>query len=153
MINNDCKLLINLNQLVRDRPNGQDLDTEHVDQIANDLRRNMNFDSFYEQADVAITDYCDDVGIDLKEQKEGWISEIGNILTGDLQEYKLQYILIKVRPNLMDEEHPHINDLYEDMDRLNALYEELMWPNDVALDFTADYENNRIIISLKDDSK
>ena len=25
----------------------------------------MNFDSFYEQADVAITDYCDDVGIDL----------------------------------------------------------------------------------------
>ena len=66
MINNDCKLLINLNQLVRDRPNGQDLDTEHVDQIANDLRRNMNFDSFYEQADVAITDYCDDVGIDLK---------------------------------------------------------------------------------------
>ena len=70
MINNDCKLLINLNQLVRDRPNGQDLDTEHVDQIANDLRRNMNFDSFYEQADVAIIDYCDDVGIDLKEQKE-----------------------------------------------------------------------------------
>ena len=67
MINNDCKLLINLNQLVRDRPNGQDLDTEHVDQIANDLRRNMNFDSFYEQADVAITDYCDDVGINLKE--------------------------------------------------------------------------------------
>ena len=67
MINNDCKLLINLNQLVRDRPNGQDLDAEHVDQIANDLRRNMNFDSFYEQADVAITDYCDDVGINLKE--------------------------------------------------------------------------------------
>ena len=70
MINNDCKLLINLNQLVRNRPNGQDLDAEHVDQIANDLRRNMNFDSFYEQADVAITDYCDDVGIDLTEQKE-----------------------------------------------------------------------------------
>ena len=67
MINNDCKLLINLNQLVRDRPNGQDLDTEHIDQIANDLRRNMNLDSFYEQADVAITDYCDDVGINLKE--------------------------------------------------------------------------------------
>ena len=67
MINNDCKLLINLNQLVKDRPNGQDLDTEHIDQIANDLRRNMNLDSFYEQADVAITDYCDDVGINLKE--------------------------------------------------------------------------------------
>ena len=53
----------------------------------------------------------------------------------------------------MDEDHYYINDLYEDMDRLNALYEELMWANDVALEFTADYKNNRIIISLKDDSK
>ena len=47
------------------------------------------------------------------------------------------------------EEH-QVNDLYEDMERLNALYEELMWPHDVDLDFSADYENNRIIISLKD---
>ena len=44
---------------------------------------------------------------------------------------------------------PHINDLYEDMDRLNALYEELMWDQSKALDFTADYENNRIIITLR----
>ena len=50
---------------------------------------------------------------------------------------------------IMSEEH--INDLYEDMERLNALYEEMMWPHDVELDFSADYENNRIIISLKDD--
>ena len=49
----------------------------------------------------------------------------------------------------MSEEH--VNDLYEDMERLNALYEELMWQHDVELDFSADYENNRIIISLKDD--
>ena len=49
-------------------------------------------------------------------------------------------------------EDSHVNDLYEDMERLNALYEELMWPHDVALDFSADYENNRIIISLKDES-
>ena len=34
----------------------------------------------------------------------------------------------------MDEEHYHLNDLYEDMDRLNALYEELMWPHDAPLD-------------------
>ena len=40
----------------------------------------------------------------------------------------------------------HINDLWEDMDRLNALYEELMWEHDVELEFKADYENNRIII-------
>ena len=49
------------------------------------------------------------------------------------------------------EEHEHVNDLYEDMERLNALYEELMWPHDVELEFSADYENNRIIISLKDE--
>ncbi len=52
----------------------------------------------------------------------------------------------------MDEE-PYVNDLYEDMERLNALYEELMWPHDVALDFSADYENNRIIISMKDEKQ
>ena len=52
----------------------------------------------------------------------------------------------------MEEEH-YVNDLYEDMERLNALYEELMWPHDVALDFSADYENNRIIISLRDEKQ
>ena len=52
----------------------------------------------------------------------------------------------------MDEEH-YVNDLYQDMERLNALYEELMWPHDVALEFSADYENNRIIISLKDEKQ
>ena len=51
----------------------------------------------------------------------------------------------------MMEEDSHINDLYEDMERLNALYEELMWSHDVELEFSADYENNRIIISLKDE--
>ena len=45
-----------------------------------------------------------------------------------------------------------VNDLYQDMERLNALYEELMWAHDIDLEFSADYENNRIIISLKDDS-
>ena len=44
-----------------------------------------------------------------------------------------------------------VSDLYQDMERLNALYEELMWPHDVALDFSADYENIRIIIQVKDD--
>ena len=48
------------------------------------------------------------------------------------------------------EEH-QVNDLYEDMERLNALYEELMWPHDVDLEFSADYKNNRIIIYLQDD--
>ena len=40
----------------------------------------------------------------------------------------------------------HVNDLWEDMDRLNALYEELLWDNEDVLEFVADYENNRIII-------
>tara|TARA_R100001463_G_scaffold65151_1_gene118318 strand:+ start:136 stop:321 length:186 start_codon:yes stop_codon:yes gene_type:complete len=43
-------------------------------------------------------------------------------------------------------EHHHVNDLWEDMDRLNALYEELMWSNEDVLEFVADYENDRIIV-------
>ncbi len=43
----------------------------------------------------------------------------------------------------------HVNDLWEDMDRLNALYEEMMWPHDHELEFVADYQNNRIIIKNK----
>ena len=50
-------------------------------------------------------------------------------------------------------EEPYVYDLYEDMERLNALYEELMWPHDVALEFSADYENNRIVISMKDEKQ
>ena len=48
----------------------------------------------------------------------------------------------------MEEDHlpEHINNLWEDMDRLNALYEELMWPHEDVLEFIADYENDRIII-------
>jgi len=45
----------------------------------------------------------------------------------------------------------NVNDLYQDMERLNALYEELMWAHDVELEFNADYENNRIIIQVKSD--
>ena len=38
------------------------------------------------------------------------------------------------------------SDLYDDMAKLNALYEELMWPPEDELEFTADYNNDRIII-------
>ena len=40
-------------------------------------------------------------------------------------------------------------DLYQDMETLNALYEELWWDPDVPLEFKADYKNDRIIIQLK----
>tara|TARA_X000000368_G_scaffold225142_1_gene177726 strand:+ start:202 stop:378 length:177 start_codon:yes stop_codon:yes gene_type:complete len=43
----------------------------------------------------------------------------------------------------------HINDLWEDMDRLNSLYEELMWDYDDVLEFVPDYKNDRIIIKNK----
>ena len=36
--------------------------------------------------------------------------------------------------------------LWEDMDRLNALYEEMMWPYDDVLEFIPDHANDRIII-------
>tara|TARA_B100000900_G_scaffold371885_1_gene351405 strand:+ start:104 stop:286 length:183 start_codon:yes stop_codon:yes gene_type:complete len=52
-----------------------------------------------------------------------------------------------------DDPNPHVNDLYEDMERLNALYEELMWGYDEVLDFRADYKNDRIIITNKTRSK
>ena len=38
------------------------------------------------------------------------------------------------------------NDLWQDMETLNTLYEELCWGNDDILEFVPDYENNRIII-------
>ena len=47
----------------------------------------------------------------------------------------------------MNEEH--LNDLWEDMDRLNALYEELCWDHMDLLEFIPDYENDRIIIKNK----
>ena len=46
----------------------------------------------------------------------------------------------------MNDEDRHVNDLWEDMDRLNALYEELMWDHHDVLEFSADYENDQIII-------
>ena len=39
-----------------------------------------------------------------------------------------------------------VNSLWEDMDRLNALYEEMMWPYDDVLEFIPDHANDRIII-------
>ena len=56
--------------------------------------------------------------------------------------------------DLEPEEHhwpaeEHVNDLWEDIDRLNSLYEELMWDNDDVLEFVPDYKNDRIIIKNK----
>ena len=69
-IYNDCKIVINLNQLVKDRPCGRDLDDEHVDNIANDLRKRMTFDSLFGQVDTAIWEYAEDCNIDLSDDEE-----------------------------------------------------------------------------------
>ena len=69
-IYNECKIVINLNQLVKDRPCGRDLDVEHVDNIANDLRKRLTFDSVFSQVDQIIWDYAEDCGIDLSESEE-----------------------------------------------------------------------------------
>tara|TARA_B100000287_G_scaffold57417_1_gene50475 strand:- start:1780 stop:1929 length:150 start_codon:yes stop_codon:yes gene_type:complete len=45
----------------------------------------------------------------------------------------------------MDEHH--VNDLWEDMERLNSLYEELMWDHDDELQFTI--EGDKIVITNK----
>ena len=52
--------------------------------------------------------------------------------------------------NIWNNDKP-VKDLNQDMERLNAFYEELMWAHDVELEFSADYENNRIIIQVKND--
>ena len=49
-------------------------------------------------------------------------------------------------------EEKSVNDLWEDMEKLNTLYEEMMWPVDAPLKMRADCENNRIIIELDEDS-
>ena len=69
-IYNECKIVINLNQLVKARPCGVDLDDEHVDNIANDLRKRLTFDSIFSQVDQVIWDYAEDCGIDLSESEE-----------------------------------------------------------------------------------
>ena len=38
-------------------------------------------------------------------------------------------------------------DLYEDMMKLNSLYEELCWDHNDILEFVPDYKNNRIIVN------
>ena len=43
----------------------------------------------------------------------------------------------------------HVNDLWEDMDRLNALYEVMMWGHDEVLEFVPDHANDQIIIRSK----
>jgi len=47
----------------------------------------------------------------------------------------------------------HVNDLWEDMARLNMLYEELCWGHDDVLEFVPDYTKNVIIIKNKTKEK
>ena len=42
-----------------------------------------------------------------------------------------------------------VNDLWEDMARLNMLYEELCWDHDDVLEFVPDYSKNIIVIRNK----
>ncbi len=69
-IYNDCKIVIDLNKLVKARPCGVDLADEHVDNIANDLRKRMTFDSLFGQVDTAIWEYADECNIDLSDSEE-----------------------------------------------------------------------------------
>ena len=69
-IYNDCKIVIDLNKLVKARPCGIDLADEHVDNIANDLRIRMNFDSVFGQVDSAIWEYAEECNIDLADSEE-----------------------------------------------------------------------------------
>ena len=69
-IYNDCKIVIDLNKLVKTRPCGVDLDDQHVDNIAYDLRRRMTYDTLFSQVDQAIWDYAEECNIDLSDSEE-----------------------------------------------------------------------------------
>ena len=69
-IYNDCKIVIDLNKLVKTRPCGVDLDDQHFDNIANDLRRRMTYDTLFSQVDQAIWDYAEECNIDLSDSEE-----------------------------------------------------------------------------------
>ena len=55
---------------VKARPCGVDLADEHVDNIANDLRRRMTFDTLFSQVDSAIWEYAEECNIDLADSEE-----------------------------------------------------------------------------------
>ena len=69
-IYNDCKIVIDLNKLVKARPCGVYLADEHVDNIANDLRKRITFDSLFGQVDRAIWEYAEECNIDLADSEE-----------------------------------------------------------------------------------
>ena len=48
---------------------------------------------------------------------------------------------------------PNPNALYEDMETLNMLYEELCWDPEDKLEFKADFENDQITIKVKKDTE
>ena len=56
--------------MVKARPCGIDLADEHVDNIANDLRKRMTFDSLFGQVDTAIWEYAEECNIDLSDSEE-----------------------------------------------------------------------------------
>ena len=69
-IYNDCKIVIDLNKLVKARPCGVDFADEHVDNIANDLRKRMTFDTLFSQVATAIWEYAEECNIDLSDSEE-----------------------------------------------------------------------------------
>ena len=70
-IYNECKIVLNLNQLVKARPCGVDLDDEHVDNIANDLRKRLTFDSGL--VVIRLYGIMLKIVVDLSESSESWI--------------------------------------------------------------------------------
>ena len=47
----------------------------------------------------------------------------------------------------------NVNNLWEDMARLNMLYEELCWDHDDVLEFVPDYNEDVIVIRNKSKKK
>ena len=96
-IYNDCKIVINLNSLVKARPCGIDLADEHVDNIANDLRKRMTFDSLFGQVDSAIWEYAEECNIDLSDSEECQSFGFQIPQYGDIQPKPSEFEIVKLK--------------------------------------------------------
>ena len=96
-IYNDCKIVIDLNKLVKARPCGIDLDDEHVDNIANDLRKRMTFESLFGLVERAIWDSAEDCGIDLSDSEECQSFGLQIPQYGDIQPKPSEFEIVKLK--------------------------------------------------------
>jgi len=80
-------------------------------------------------------------------KKHSLLSKISQEIPLSLPNLWTESTNLNIHMNRLVKQMSNPNQLYDDMERLNALYEELCWGHDDELVFT--HENGRIIIKNK----